>query len=141
MSDFLAQDIRRRYPPSASRLAKVIVVEAGQTILSAFDQSLADYASKQLKSRNVDIHFGAKSKIHGIKEATKLNWILVKEVRKNQLVMHDGTIIPFGCCVWATVVASRPLVQQLPLLKSKDGRLVVDNRLKVFQLFEVVSLS
>jgi len=55
----------------------------------------------------------------------------VKEVKKNQVILHDGTTINCGIIVWSTGVGPRSLITSLPWKKTSQGRLLVDEYQKV----------
>ena len=49
------------------------------------------------------------------------------------LGVQDGTQIPFGLMVWSTGIKQLPLVQELQFPKHKNGRLMTDDWLRLFE--------
>lgn len=55
----------------------------------------------------------------------------MKEVRKNEIHLADGTVIPCGLIVWSTGVGPRDLAKKLTWQKTKQGRFIVDDHMRV----------
>ena len=45
--------------------------------------------------------------------------------------LTNGDVIPYGLCVWSTGVGPTPFISSLPFVKTSQGRLAVDNCLRV----------
>jgi len=114
LHDFLKQDVHKWYP-DLENLVKITLVEAGKTLLSSFDSNLSEYTMKLFKKRDIDVRTG----------------VAVKEVRRHEMVLSDGTEIPFGMAVWSTGVSANPFVKSLPFAKDRAERLLVDQYLRV----------
>lgn len=116
--DFLTQDIRRLYPRIADKIS-VSLIE-GRGVLSAFDQSLREYALRKLRVHNVKLLTGAN----------------VVRVNPKSLDLSDGSQVPYGLVVWSTGLAPRKIVERLDacqFLKDKWGHLVTDACLRVLR--------
>lgn len=72
------------YPHLAIAGAKVILVDLGHTVLTAFSEDAHGYAVKQLKRRGVELRLG----------------VSVKEVTPDGVTLSDGTGIPTRLVVW-----------------------------------------
>ena len=55
----------------------------------------------------------------------------VDKVEFNTVVTGSGTRLPFGLCVWSTGNAPLDVVKSLGLELSRDGRILVDDKLRV----------
>ncbi|KAF9515895.1 hypothetical protein BS47DRAFT_1371907 [Hydnum rufescens UP504] len=111
LHDLCTTDMRKHYP-ELIKFVRITIYETGDKILSAFDKSLAEYAS----------HRFAKKGIH-VKKNHR-----VEEVKPFSLKVDKEGWVPFGMCVWSTGLAVNPLVStlagQLQLLVT-DGHLHV----------------
>jgi NADH:ubiquinone reductase (non-electrogenic) len=114
LHDFLQKDLADVYPDVAPD-ARIILLEAGPSLLGAFDRTLADYTMKRFTRSRIDVRIQAR----------------VINVAADRLQLHDGSEIPFGLLVWATGNAPTPFVKNLSLPKDGAGRLIVGADLKV----------
>eukprot|EP00180_Rhodochaete_pulchella_P000375 Plantae.Rhodophyta-Rhodochaete_pulchella.ctg1263.p1 GENE.Plantae.Rhodophyta-Rhodochaete_pulchella.ctg1263~~Plantae.Rhodophyta-Rhodochaete_pulchella.ctg1263.p1 ORF type:complete len:470 (-),score=43.90 Plantae.Rhodophyta-Rhodochaete_pulchella.ctg1263:63-1265(-) len=112
LSDFKREDIAS-YFPKLKELTKVTLIEPNE-VLGAFDQSLRNYAARQLERHGVNI---VKS--------------VVKRVEADSVVLEDGTVVPCGLVVWGTGVGPSRLTRVLPFDRNERGRLEVDDFLRV----------
>jgi len=100
LSDFIGQDLRKRYPKIAEHF-KVSLVEALPGLLTMFDKSVGAYVHGHLEKQGVDIRLNA----------------MVKEVeqQKVHLKMKDGSIntMGYGILVWVAGVGMRPFTKAL----------------------------
>jgi len=94
---------------------QISLVEAGKSLLSNFDKGLGEYTLSLFKRRNIDVRTG----------------LSVKAVMKDALLLSDGSNLDFGLVVWSTGVAASHLVNSLPFLKDRSGRIQVDEYLRV----------
>ncbi len=114
LHDFLMKDLADAYPGVASR-ARIILLEAGPSLLGAFDRTLAEYTSKRFRRARIEVRTQAR----------------VVNVGADHLDLHEGGGIPFGLLVWATGNAPTTFVKNLSLAKDAQGRLIVGPDLKV----------
>ncbi|GFH22073.1 pyr_redox_2 domain-containing protein, partial [Haematococcus lacustris] len=105
----LVQDLRRLYPDRA-RAMRITLVEARE-VLGSFDPSLREYAARKLVQRGVQLRKG-----------------VVKTVTAQEITLTDGSVLPFGLCIWSTGVGPTPFIQSLPFAKTSHGRLAVDSQ-------------
>ena len=73
------------------------LVEASGNVLGTFDHSLRSYAARNLMTGGVQIVKGA-----------------VNEVRKDKILLNDGSELDYGILVWATGVGPTPFISSLP---------------------------
>jgi len=112
LTDLINQDLKRLYPDRA-RAMRVTVVEARE-VLGSFDASLREYAARKLIRSGVNLRKG-----------------MVKQVTEHEVTLTDGTVLPYGLCIWSTGVGPTPFTQSLPFAKTKVGRLAVDKYLRI----------
>lgn len=121
LSDFVTYDVKKWYPRLAS-LVKVVLVEAGPNILTAFDDALAGYYSSFLIKRGIDLRTGVAVK--SLREASRGGGA-------SEAVLSDGSALPFGLVVWSAGLAPVDLVRETSgILPSRNGRIVVDDYLR-----------
>jgi NADH dehydrogenase len=106
--DTLPKEFRR----IDTRRTKVILVEAGPRILSAFVDDLSGYAHKRLESVGVDIRTG-----HAVTSCTA-----------DGVVMGD-VFVPCRTIVWAAGVQASPAAAWLGAPADRAGRVVVEKNL------------
>jgi len=116
MYDFLGSDIKRTYPDIV-HLTSIVLVEATDHLLSAFDKKLSGYVTDLYKKRpGMTVHTG----------------LTVKELTQDTATFSDGKKLKYGCCVWSTGLAPNPLIERLPLQhQERSKRLVVNEYLQV----------
>ncbi|WIA34774.1 hypothetical protein OEZ86_013079 [Tetradesmus obliquus] len=82
LSNLINRDLKHVYPDRAKAM-RVTVVEAKE-LLGTFDGSLREYAARKLVAQGVKLRKG-----------------VVKHVEPGCLTLTDGTVIPFGLCIWS----------------------------------------
>ncbi|KAG4191598.1 hypothetical protein ERO13_A07G104500v2 [Gossypium hirsutum] len=122
LSDFIRRDVHERYTHVKDYI-HVTLIEANE-ILSSFDDRLRRYAIKHLTKSGVRL-------VRGI----------VKDVKPENLVLTDGSEVPYGLLVWSTGVGPSPFVNSLGLPKSPGGRIGVDEWLRVPTVQDVFSIG
>ncbi|KAF7000465.1 hypothetical protein CFC21_016368 [Triticum aestivum] len=122
LSDFIMRDVRDRYA-HVKDYVKVTLIEANE-ILSSFDVGLRQYATNHLSKYGVKLVKG-----------------VVKEVLPTEIVLSDGTHVPYGLLVWSTGVGPSEFVKSLDLPKSPGGRIGIDEYLRVPSVEDVYALG
>lgn len=122
LSDFIMRDVRERYAHVKDYVC-VTLIEANE-ILSSFDVGLRQYATRHLTKSGVRL-------VRGV----------VKEVQPKNLILSDGTSVPYGLLVWSTGVGASQFVKSLNLPKSPGGRIGVDQWLRVPSMEDVFALG
>lgn len=87
----------RDYPELDMRLARVVVVEAGDAVLPPFGERSQRYAERVLRRRGVDVRLGS----------------TVSQVRADAVVLRSGEVIPTQTVVWAAGVRAHPVGEAL----------------------------
>ena len=111
---FLDTEVCRRYPDLVGEYS-VTLVESGKHLLGSFDKKVSNYVEKLFKKRKI----------------TMLTREGVQEVKKNSLITRSGKELEFGLCVWSTGNTALEFVRSLEIPLSRDGRIIVDDRLRV----------
>lgn len=114
LHDFLKQDVHKVYPELEDKV-QITLIEAGKTLLSTFDANLSEYTLRLFQKRKIDVRTG----------------VSVKEVKRHEIILSDGTTIPFGLGVWSTGVTATSFVKSLPFEKERSGRLLIDDHMRV----------
>ncbi|MBI2340574.1 MAG: FAD-dependent oxidoreductase [Deltaproteobacteria bacterium] len=110
LHDFLEEDLSLWFP-NLSQEVTITVLEATEKILGSFDARLGQYALRTFQRQRIEVRTGR----------------LVKEVREKEIVLQDGSTIPYGLCVWSTGIGPAPLIERLSFPKSVSRRLLVDS--------------
>jgi NADH dehydrogenase len=103
---------------------RVMLVEAGPRILSAFPQHLQDYALRYLGKIGVEVHLGAQ----------------VSSIMKEGAVIA-GELVPAGSIVWGAGVKASPAFRWLGIEGKANGRIPVDGKLRVEGVDAVFALG
>ena len=91
------------------------LVEMAPAALGPFDQTLRDYACRQLVGRGVDVRLGT----------------AIKEVTEDGVVLADGETLRSDITVWAAGVAAPEAVAGWGLPQGKGGRILTGPDLRV----------
>jgi NADH:quinone reductase (non-electrogenic) len=97
------------YPHLTTAGAKVILVDLGHTVLTAFSDEAHNYAVKQLRRRGVELRLG----------------VSVKEVTEDRVTLGDGTTIKTHLVVWGGGEMAGPLAFRSGLPQGHGGRIDV----------------
>jgi len=102
----------RRIDPTAAR---VVLLEAGPRLLAHLPPHLSAYAAQKLSSMGVEVRTG----------------VPVREIRREQVELADGTVISAANIIWAAGVAASPLTRELGVEVDRAGRVKVRPDLSV----------
>ncbi|MEU4561899.1 NAD(P)/FAD-dependent oxidoreductase [Actinoplanes sp. NPDC023936] len=103
------------YPHLAIAGARVILVDLGHTVLTAFSDDAHGYAVRQLTRRGVELRLG----------------VSVKEVAPDGVTLGDGTTIKTRLVVWGGGQSAAPLASRSGLPQGRGGRIDVHPDLSV----------
>jgi NADH:ubiquinone reductase (non-electrogenic) len=124
LSDFVRREAERSYP-HLKEYVRLCLLEAGPTILTAYNTSLRDHAILSLRRNGVDVRMG----------------VPVVGVQPDVLNLKDGSSFPYGMAVWSSGIKPNDVVNQLGLPLDARGRIAVDKRLKVSGADEIYALG
>jgi len=133
LHDFLKEDMSRLYP-DLMRYITITLVEAGDDILTPFDQTLREYIKGLFKSRSIDIK--VKTAVQGI---YKFDHPRYKQ-EGTKAALSDGTELEYGLMVWSAGLAPTVFTENLDsenldpadrVMRSRAGRIITDKYLRV----------
>jgi NADH dehydrogenase len=107
--------LRKDFPALDVSRARVILLEAGDALLTSYKPHLRDYTRRQLEKRGVEV---------------RLNETVV-DVTPEAVRLRSGEAIPTRTLVWAAGVRANPLADRLGLEQARGGRITVDATLRV----------
>jgi NADH dehydrogenase len=102
----LKRDFRRIDPTQA----RIILLEAGPTLLSFFPPDLSASALRQLKELGVEVRVSSP----------------VQDIRESEVQLKTGEIIRAANIIWAAGVDASPLTQKLGVELDRSGRVKVN---------------
>ncbi len=115
----LAELAHRTLPPEFRRArpksARILLLEAGPTLLPSFPRTLADYARRRLTRMGVEVRTGA----------------AVDDVREGALTVGGERIEAGGAIVWAAGVRASPAAAWIAAPSDRSGRVRVSPDLSV----------
>jgi NADH dehydrogenase len=114
LQDFAA-DAMQHYPRARLHGMRWVLVEARDRVLPEVDQSLADYAVRELRGRGIDIRM-----------STTLD-----EVTATTATISTGEVIPARTLVWTAGVVPHPSLRSLSVPLDETGKVIVDSSLAV----------
>ena len=111
LQELLHSCLTKDYPQLNPRQAKVILLQSGDTLLSTYPKRLSKYTLRQLRDRNIKIHFNSR----------------VKAANSNAVILEDDTRIATATIVWtAGLEANFPQPQSDIATASKNKIEVLD---------------
>ncbi len=105
----------RDYPGMDVQRARVVIVEAGDSLLDAYKPNIRAYAKRTLERRTVEFIFDAK--VTGVDAAG--------------VDLSSGDRLAAGTVIWAAGVRAHPLADALGVELTAGHRIAVDNSLAV----------
>jgi NADH:ubiquinone reductase (H+-translocating) len=114
LQDFAADAIRR-YPRARLHGMRWILVEATQRVLPEISSELADYATRELRGRGIEIRLGT----------------TLEQVGSDHVVLSTGERLPARTTVWTAGVVAHPSLRSMGIELDDRGRIPVDERLAV----------
>ncbi|OQW70958.1 MAG: FAD-dependent oxidoreductase [Proteobacteria bacterium ST_bin13] len=97
-----------------ARCVRIILIEAGQRLLSTFPEKLSEAARGSLVKLGVEVRLGGR----------------VTEINEKGAVV-DGELIRAATIIWAAGVKASPAAQWLDAEADRAGRVIVDDNLRV----------
>jgi NADH:ubiquinone reductase (H+-translocating) len=114
LQDFVA-DVIDRYPRSRMDGTRWVLVEAEDRIMQEIPESLAAFATRELRARGMEIRTG-----------TRLD-----SVDERSATLSSGERIPTRLLCWTAGVNPPPVVRRLGLRLERSGRIEVDPAMRV----------
>ena len=114
LQDYMA-DVIDRYPRCRMAGARFVLVEARDRVMQEVPAPLAEFASKELRGRGMEILTGT----------------TVREMDERSATLSTGERIPTRMLCWTAGVTPAPVVRKLGLPLNQQGRIEVDATMKV----------
>ncbi|MDI3340797.1 MAG: NAD(P)/FAD-dependent oxidoreductase [Sphaerobacter sp.] len=115
LDDLLHNNLLPYYPNLRSEDPRIVLIEAMETILPGGPPRMRAVAARRLAELGIDIRL--KTAVAG--------------VRDGALVTRTGDVIEAGTVIWTAGIRPNPVAASLPVEKSRDGRIVVDEYLRI----------
>ena len=125
MADLLNDAFKRR---SLTGDARVLVIEMGDKVVPGMGSEIREYVTEALHESHVEVH--TLTRVLGVTE-------------KSIISEHQGTTseIETAAVVWVGGVRMNPLIESLPIEKTKRGLILVEPTLQVRNHNEVFALG
>jgi NADH:ubiquinone reductase (H+-translocating) len=114
LQDYMA-DVIDRYPRCRIVGARFVLVEAQDRVMQEIPASLAEFATRELRGRGMEIRTGT----------------LLRELDERSATLSTGERIPTRMVCWTAGVKPAPVVRELGLPVDGDGRIEVDATMRV----------
>ncbi|HUQ41946.1 MAG TPA: NAD(P)/FAD-dependent oxidoreductase [Candidatus Limnocylindrales bacterium] len=126
MRDLMDHTLRGIYPSIDFRTEPhIALLDGADRVLPQMDPRLSDIAARRLVKLGVEIRLGT----------------LVASVAGDGVATKDGQFIAARSVIWAGGVRANPLLGPLDVPKSRDGRVIVDQFLRVAARDDVLSFG
>lgn len=109
MHDFVSDDLMKSFPSLVSDV-RITLLEATNKILNTFDEKLSEYASRIFQRQNIEVRTES----------------IVTLVDEREIILRDGSRIPFGLVVWSTGNTQTQFVSSQQLPKNSTGRILTN---------------
>jgi NADH dehydrogenase len=125
LAELKTEALPKTYPELNPAQVKVVLVEMGQVLLAPFDDSLRQYALKELIKRGVDVR---------LKTA-------ISEVHPDRVDFKDGSSMPVDLVIWAAGVSGSPTLREWGLPIGRGGRIETNGDLRVIGYENVFAIG
>ncbi|MGH9214538.1 MAG: NAD(P)/FAD-dependent oxidoreductase [Acidimicrobiales bacterium] len=115
LAELVAVVFRRDFPRLDVDRARIVLLEARDTLLPPFRPASQRHALKTLRARQVEVRLDDS----------------VAEVGERDVRLSDGELVQAHTVVWAAGVRANPLAEVLGLATTRGGRIVVGDDLTV----------
>ena len=115
LTELLRLALPRDFPTTDLSVARVILLEAADTVLAPFPPRLRRWALRSLARKGVDVRLGA----------------TVARITPERVELASGEAIKTGVVVWAAGVRAAALDHPLDAPHGPGGRLLVDEQLRL----------
>ena len=126
MRDLMNHTLRPIYPSiDFDRDPSITIVDGGRRLIAEMDPRLSEIAAKRMRELGIRVTLET----------------FVAKVEDHSVTTKDGQVIAAQTVVWAGGVGANPLLKDLDVPKTKDGRLVVDECFRVAGRDDVLSFG
>jgi NADH dehydrogenase len=114
LQDFMV-DVLDRYPRCRTQGIRFVLVEVKDRIMTEIDAKLADFATRELRGRGIEVRVGTS----------------LERVEADTVTLQGGEVIPCRTLVWTAGVKAHPSVAALGLPLDDGGRIRTDREMRV----------
>lgn len=115
LHDLVEHNLIRFYPEIKRDEANIMLLEAGDKVLPGIHERIGQIALKRFADIGVDVRLNTR----------------VAGIRDNAVITRDDEMIYGNVIVWTAGIRPNPITAGLPVEKARDGRVVVDEHLRV----------
>jgi NADH:quinone reductase (non-electrogenic) len=115
MAELYRSNFVKDYRTLAQEDARVVLVEAGDALLSMFRKDIRDYTKRALEKRTVEVMLGES----------------VASISPTRVTLASGTVIPAHTVVWGAGLQASPVVRSLGVELGRGSRVPVGPDLRV----------
>ena len=101
--------LAKDYPELSTHTARVVLIEATDALLASMPRQLQTYTLRKLRSMSVEVLLNAR----------------VTDADPEQVLLHDGAVIPAHTLFWSAGVKASPLASLLGIAQMSSGRIPV----------------
>ena len=114
LQDYVA-DVIDRYPRCRLDGTRWVIADAEARIMHEISEGLADFAARELRGRGIEVRPGT----------------LLESAEADRVTLSTGEVIPTRLLCWTAGVRPPPLIRQLGLPLADEGRIAVDDTMRV----------
>lgn len=109
LHDFITEDLVDSYSSSVPDV-NITLFEAGSALLNTFDAVLSEYTVRTFQRQKISVRLQSQ----------------VAKVEEREILLTDGSRVPYGLLVWSTGNTQTPFIKSLPFEKDPGSRLITD---------------
>ncbi|MCD7472363.1 External alternative NAD(P)H-ubiquinone oxidoreductase B3, mitochondrial [Datura stramonium] len=131
LHDFVKEDLAKLYP-ALKQYVRITLLEAGDNILNMFDKRITAFAEEKFARDGIQLKTG--SMVVKVSD---------REISTKERSTGQTVTIPYGMCVWATGIGSRPVILDFmkQIGQTKRRVLATDEWLRVEGCNEIYALG
>ena len=114
LQDYVA-DVIDRYPRCRIDGTRWVIADAEDRIMHEISEGLADFAARELRARGIEVRPGTR----------------LESAEADRVTLSTGEVIPTRLLCWTAGVRPPPLIRELGLPLADEGRIAVDETMKV----------
>jgi NADH dehydrogenase len=115
LSDLIYGALIPNYPGICRDEPRLILVEAKPTVVAGWDPRMSEMATRRLRDHRIDLRLNT----------------TVAHVSPTDVVLSDGSHIAAATVIWTAGVRPSPILESLPGLRERDGRVRVEQTLQL----------
>jgi NADH:ubiquinone reductase (H+-translocating) len=125
LHDLVQHNMIRYYPEIGNDEAKIILVEASNRALPGIHEQIGNLALKRFEEIGIEV----------------LLETMVAGVRDNCVITRDERLIPGDVIIWTAGIRPNPISAGFAVEKARDGRVLVDEHLRIPALPSIFALG